>query len=440
MKDIRESWKEILEALKNEYEISDLAFSSWIKPLSIYKIEDGVVTIVVPGEQIGVDYVKRKYYLPLKVAAADITGKEYELVFISEEDTHKKESSKKDLKRPFHYTFDNFVVGSNNNFAYSASLAVAESPGVLYNPLFLYGGVGLGKTHLMHAITHYISENHPDMNILYVTSEQFTNEIVEALHLGNGNTNANISRFREKYRHIDVLLIDDIQFIIGKDATQEEFFHTFNTLYEEGKQIVISSDRPPKDMILLNERYKSRFGMGLMADIQSPDYETRVAILRKKQELEGFFVPDEVTEYIASNVKSNIRELEGSLNKIIAVANLEKCEITLDLAKRHLADFITPDEKKKITPSDIIAETARFFQISPEDIKGTNRSNKIAYPRQIAMYLIQKLNGSTLKEIGEIMGKDHSTVIYGIKKIEDSIDSDEKTNEIIESLTKNLRL
>ena len=441
MKNINDCWNEILETLKTEYEISDLAFSSWIKPLSIYKIEDSTVTIVVPGEQIGVDYVSRKYSLPLKVVIADTVGREYELNFISVEDTRKNTPSEKKETSPYHYTFDTFVVGSNNNFAYSASMAVAESPGKIYNPLFLYGGVGLGKTHLMHAITHYIQENHPEMKILYVASEDFTNQIVEALRPGSGNNTATLSRFREKYRNIDVLLIDDVQFIIGKEATQEEFFHTFNTLYGAGKQIVLSSDRPPKDMSLLDERFRSRFEWGLMADIQSPDYETRVAILRKKMELEGFFVPNEVIEYIATNVKSNIRELEGSLNKIIAVANIEKCEITLDLAKKHLEDFITPDEKKKITPDSIISEVAHYFGITEDDIKGSKRSSKIAYPRQIAMYLIKEMTNSTLKQIGEIMGgKDHTTVIYGINKIEDSIKEEEKCRETIQTLKKNISL
>ena len=242
-------------------------------------------------------------------------------------------------------------MGSNNKFAHAASLAVAESPGEIYNPLFLYGGVGLGKTHLMHSIAHFILEHQPDMKILYVTSEEFTNEIIEALRNGN---NSAITKFRDKYRNIDVLLIDDVQFIIGKESTQEEFFHTFNTLHSARKQIILSSDRPPKDMDILEERIRSRFEWGLMADIQSPDYETRMAILRKKQELDGYDVGNDVIEYIAQNVKSNIRELEGSLNKVIALANLEKREINLELAEKALIDIISPNEKKIITPDYII--------------------------------------------------------------------------------------
>ena len=438
MKNIKESWNEILENLKNEYDISDLAFSSWIKPLSIYKIEDDRLTISVPGEQIGVDYVTRKYSLPLKVAIADVTGKEMSISFISLEDISPEKEEKKEKEGSALYSFDSFVVGNNNKFAHAAALAVAENPGTIYNPLFLYGGVGLGKTHLMHAITHHIKKHHPEMKILYVTSEEFTNEVIEAIRKGHVD---DTNKLREKYRNTDILLLDDIQFIIGKDSTQEEFFHTFNSLYGARKQIVISSDRPPKDMPLLDERFKSRFEWGLMADIQSPDYETRVAILRKKMDMEGYFVPNDVIEYIASNIKSNIRELEGSLNKIIAVSNLEKCDITLDLAKRHLADFITPDDKKKITPASIIEETARYFNIRPEDIKGSNRSSKVAYPRQIAMYLIKEMTNTTLKQIGEIMGgKDHTTVMYGIKKIEDALQDDNDLNAAISSIKKNLTI
>ncbi len=436
MKNIKDSWNEILETLKEEYEISDLAFSSWIKPLSIYKIEDDELTVVVPGEQIGADYVRRKFYLPLKVVIADITGKETEIKFISFEDTQKKEPAGKESEKNSLYTFDTFVVGSNNKFAHAASLAVAESPGKIYNPLFLYGGVGLGKTHLMYAITHHIKQKHPDRNILYVTSIDFTNEVIEAIRKGKSDVDY-MNRLREKYRSIDVLLLDDIQWIIGRDSTQEEFFHIFNTLYSAGKQIIISSDRPPKDMPTLEDRFKSRFEWGLMADIQSPDYETRVAILRKKQEMEGFYIPDEVIDYIATNIKSNIRELEGSLNKLVFVADTEKCEISLELAKKYLADFITPDQKKKITPEAIIEETARYFHIKTEDIIGSNRSRKVAYPRQITMYLIKEMTDRTLDQIGEILGgKDHSTVIYGINKIEESLKEEGDTGDIIENIKK----
>ena len=326
------------------------------------------------------------------------------------------------------YTFDTFVVGNNNKFAHAAALAVSESPGTVFNPLFLYGGVGLGKTHLMHSIANFVRTNHKNMNILYVTSEQFTNEVIDAIR--NGNSSA-ISKFRDKYRNIDVLLIDDIQFIIGKESTQEEFFHTFNALHEAEKQIIISSDRPPKDMNILEDRIRSRFLGGLMVDIQSPDFETRVAILQKKQELDGIYVKQEAIDYIAENVTSNIRELEGALNRVRAVARMEDREADAELAKIALKDIITPKESKIISPELIIKSVASYFSISPDEITGTKRNNKIAYPRQIAMYLIREMTDTNLQDIGDILGKDHTTVMYGIKKIENSVaDNPTLENEI----------
>ena len=320
--------------------------------------------------------------------------------------------------------------------AHAASLAVAESPGTIYNPLFLYGGVGLGKTHLMQSIAYYIKEHHPNLKVLYTTSEEYTNQVIEAIRNGSPSV---LSRFREKYRKADVLLVDDIQFIIGKESTQEEFFHTFNALHSAGKQIIISSDRPPKDMDILEERIKSRFEWGLMADIQSPDYETRIAILRKKMDMDGYYVNKEVIEYIASNVRTNIRELEGSLNKVVAIANLEKKPITIDLARSALKDIINPTETKVITADMIIDEVAAYFGITPEDIKGDKRSNKIAYPRKISMYLIRELTNNTLEMIGSIMGgKHHTTVSYGIENIEESLKSSPETAEAVETLKKRI--
>lgn len=434
---IKQKWSEILEKVKTEYNLSDVSFKTWLEPLSIYKIENSVITILAPSEKIGLDYIRKKYTLPLKSAIAEITGEDFEVVFIaSEEENEDKNISFIPGLNP-KYTFDTFVVGSNNKFAHAASLAVAESPGTVYNPLFLYGGVGLGKTHLMHSIAHFIKSNHPSMNILYVTSEQFTNEVIDAIR--NGNSSA-LSRFREKYRNIDVLLVDDVQFIIGKESTQEEFFHTFNALHGAGKQIIISSDRPPKDMNILEERIRSRFEWGLMADIQSPDFETRIAILQKKQENDGFYVNKEVVDYIASNVKSNIRELEGSLNKVIALANLEKREADLDLAKKALKDIIIPEEKKVISPQLIISSVASYFGITVDDLKGDKRNKKIAYPRQLSMYLIREMTNTKLDDIGDILGgKDHTTIMYGVKKIESSISEnptmEDDINKIKEIIT-----
>ena len=439
---IKEKWNEILERVREEHELGEVSFKTWIKPLTIHKIENDTVTILVPSERVGLEYVSKKYTLPIKVAIAEVTGRDCEIEFILPEDAErateleKTSSASEAAGLNPKYTFNTFVVGSNNKFAHAASLAVAESPGEIYNPLFLYGGVGLGKTHLMHSIAHFILEHKPDMKILYVTSEEFTNEIIEALRNGN---NSAITKFRDKYRNIDVLLIDDVQFIIGKESTQEEFFHTFNTLHSARKQIILSSDRPPKDMDILEERIRSRFEWGLMADIQSPDYETRMAILRKKQEMDGYDVGNDVIEYIAQNVKSNIRELEGSLNKVIALANLEKREINLELAEKALIDIISPNEKKIITPDYIINTVAEHFDITPDDIKGDKRSSKIAHPRQIAMYLCREMTGMNLQRIGEYMGgKDHTTIMYGLRKIESQIKSSDSIKNTIQLLKKKI--
>lgn len=437
MEIIKEKWQEILQRIKTEHELTHIAFKTWLQPLSVYKVEDSVVTVIVSSQQVGtIEYLEKKYTLPLKVAIAEVTGHDYEVRFVTEENSDIPSKFSKPLAKPIaglnpRYTFDTFVVGKNNEFAHAASLAVAESPGTVYNPLFLYGGVGLGKTHLMHSIAYYILQQHPEMNILYVTSEQFTNEVIDAIRIGN-NSPVAISRFREKYRNIDVLLVDDIQFIIGKESTQEEFFHTFNSLHGAGKQIILSSDRPPKDMNLLEERIRSRFEMGLMADIQRPDFETRIAILQKKQELDGFYIDIEIIKYIAENIKSNIRELEGSMNRVIALANIKKCAIDIPLVKEALKDIISTSETKKITPDMIIQEVSSYFNISTEDIKSKKRSSNITHPRHIAMYLMRELTDSNLQKIANFIGvKDHTTVISAIKKIEKAyIDDPEVKNDV----------
>lgn len=440
---IEEKWVEILDRVKTDHELTNVSFNTWIKPLRIYQIEGKDITILVPTEQVGLDYVSKHYLLPLKAAIGEVTGMEdCEIHFILPENVE-AESRKKEIEDKSHiaglnpkYTFDTFVVGSNNKFAHAASLAVAESPGKVYNPLFLYGGVGLGKTHLMNSIAHYIIENHPEMHILYVTSEEFTNEVIEAIRNGK---NTALPSFREKYRNIDVLLIDDIQFIIGKESTQEEFFHTFNALHTAGKQIVISSDRPPRDMDVLDERIRSRFEWGLMADIQSPDYETRMAILRKKQELDGSNVSQDVLEYIATNVRSNIRELEGSLNKVIALANLEQREVNVELAEKVLQDIISPNEKKKITPDYIIEIVADEYEITPEDIKSSSKSRKFSYPRQVVMYLCRQMIGDNLQTIAESVGvTNHTTIMYGINKIDKEYRENPETKERIDMIRKKI--
>ena len=443
---IYEKWDEILETVKTEHELSDVSFKTWLKPLTIHSIDDQVVTILVPSQQVGLNYISKKYALPLKVAISELTGSDYDIKFVLPEDIQNVEkevpvstnynTSMEMANLNPKYTFDTFVVGSNNKFAHAASLAVAESPGEIYNPLFLYGGVGLGKTHLMHSVAHFILERNPSTKILYTTSEEFTNELIEAIRNGN---NTAMTKFREKYRNIDVLLIDDIQFIIGKESTQEEFFHTFNALHSAKKQIIISSDKPPKDMEILEDRIRSRFEWGLLADISSPDYETRVAILRKKEELDGYQVNDEVIKYIATNIKSNIRELEGALNKLMACSRLEKKEITIEMAEQELRDIISPDEKREVTPELIINTVAEHFGIRPEDIKGKKRNSEIVFPRQIAMYLCREIIGIPLKSIGTIMGKkDHTTVIHACNTIVADMEKSESTRNTVEIIKKKI--
>ena len=349
---LKEKWDEILLYLKNEYEISNVSFQTWLLPLEIYSMEQpgNVIQIVVPDANF-LGYIKKKYSVMLKVSIEEVTGIRCDNVeFIVEDEIIRDSISDNQLINHTQnavspvtlqnanlnpkYTFDSFVVGANNNLAHAASLAVAESPGEIYNPLFIYGGVGLGKTHLMQSIANFILKNNPKAKILYVTSEKFTNELIDAIRNKN---NISTTEFREKYRNNDVLLIDDIQFIIGKESTQEEFFHTFNALHEAKKQIIISSDKPPKEIETLEERLRSRFEWGLTVDIQSPDYETRMAILRKKEEMEGYNIDNEVIKYIATNIKSNIRELEGALTKIVALSKLEKNrEINIALAEKAL--------------------------------------------------------------------------------------------------------
>ena len=439
---IEKKWNDILNQIRQEHDLSTVSFNTWLKPLTVYSYEDHMVRILVPLQKVGLDYVSRKFMLPLKVAITEITGEDCEIQFILPEDVKNEEkkstynNNDQDANLKKEYTFDTFVVGSNNQFAHAASLAVAESPGEIYNPLFLYSGVGLGKTHLMHSIAHFILQKDSSMRVRYVTSEAFTNELIEALRNGSNNSMKN---FREKYRNVDVLLIDDVQFIIGKESTQEEFFHTFNTLHDAKKQIIISSDKPPKDIEILEERIRSRFEWGLVCDISSPDYETRMAILQKKQELEGYDVGNEVIEYIASNITSNIRELEGALTKIKAYAKLVKQEINLQFAEQVLKDVISPNDKKIVTPELIISMVAEQYDITPADITGNKRNSKIVYPRQIAMYLCREMLDIPLTQIGTYLGKrDHTTIIHGLTKIEEELKNSPQTQSTIALLKKKL--
>ena len=443
---IEEKWDEILNIVRTEHELYDVSFNTWLVPLKVHSVDKNIVTIIVPSQQVGLNYISKKYTLPLQVAIGEATGMmncQVRFVLQADVETAKPLPNQdpnatrwEEARLNPKYTFDTFIVGSNNKFAHAASLAAAESPGEVYNPLFIYGGVGLGKTHLMHSIAHFVINTYPQSRVLYVTSEEFTNELIESIRNSN---NTAMTKFREKYRNIDVLLIDDVEFIIGKESTQEEFFHTFNALHSAKKQIVISSDKPPKDMEILEDRIRSRFEWGLIADISSPDYETRMAILRKKEELDGYNLDEEIIKYIATNVKSNIRELEGALNKLMAFANLEKQEVTLALAEQVLKDIISPDEKRIITPEYIINTVCEHFDVSLEDIKSNKRSSKIVHPRQIAMYLCRDMTDTALKVIGKYMGtRDHTTVKHGIEKIEKELQTSPSTQNTVEILKKKI--
>ena len=445
LEQLKENWEKILDNVKEDQDLSDVSFNTWLVPLKPVSVEGNVVTILCPVNSIGLEYIDKKYKIFIQVAIEEVIGFKCELHLVIPEEKAKKAPKKKVVDADIiksnlnpRYTFDTFVVGSNNKMAHAASLAVAESPAEIYNPLFIYGGVGLGKTHLMHSIAHFILKNNPDAKVLYVTCETFTNELIDAIRNKN---NITTTEFREKYRNIDVLLIDDIQFIMNKESTQEEIFHTFNALYEAKKQIILSSDRPPKDIETLEERLRSRFEWGLTVDIGSPDYETRMAILRKKEDMEGYNIDDAVIRYIATNIKSNIRELEGALTKIVASARLTNSEITLEMAEESLKDHISPTQGREITPQLIIDVVADHFNISPEDISSANRSRSIAYPRQIAMYLCCDMVGKdySLQMIAKYLGKnDHTTVIHGRNKIAKELSTDENLQYTVNILKNKL--
>lgn len=453
MNEIKDRWNEIKEMIRDEYDLTAISFNNWVEPLQFYKVEDDIVTILIPSAQARLlKYIQKNYYFCFKATISELMNHEYDVVFIAEEDAiAEKKDASAEQDRPKKgvnslkyenanlnnkYKFDTFVVGSNNKFAHSAALAVAESPGEAYNPLYLYGGAGLGKTHLMHSIGHFVLEQNQDKKVLYVTSEQFTNEVIESIRSGNA---AAMTKLRDKYRTVDVLLVDDVQFIIGKESTQEEFFHTFNVLHSAGKQIIISSDKPPKEMETLEERFRSRFEWGLIADIQPPDYETRMAILRKNAEMYDKEIDDEIIQYIAANIKSNIRELEGALNKVMANARLNKQELNLALAEDALKDVIYPDQRREVSPSLIIDVVAEHFNISKEDITSKKRNSEYVIPRQIIMYLCRHMTESTFQMIAAYLGKkDHTTVIHGVEKIEEKIKTDEDLRNKIETIQKKL--
>lgn len=432
---------ELLNNAKNllKEEIGHISFTTWINPLEIKEMTDKKITLLV-NTKFQKDVLEKKYLELIKNTFTYLTNKEYEIeTYCIEENgnfevsTNKINSNSSTGLNP-NYTFETYVVGNNNRFAQAAALAVAEAPATSYNPLFLYGGVGLGKTHLMQAIGNQILQDFSDKKVLYVTSEKFTNEFINCI---KDNKN---EEFRNKYRNMDVLLIDDIQFIAGKKQVQEEFFHTFNTLHENGCQIIMTSDKPPKDIDNLEDRLKSRFEWGLMADISNADYETRLAILRKKVQIENIIIDDNILSNIAIKVDSNIRELEGTLNKILAKASLTHSPISIELAEQCINEVIS--RKEKIISADYIQEVvAKYFNISPKDIKSSKRSNDIAYPRQIAMFLCRDLANMPFTKIGENFGKrDHTTVMHACSKIDSEIKNSKENTRLIVDSVKNIIL
>ena len=445
MEGIKANWTAIKETIKNEYGLTEISYRTWVEPLAFYNVSNNVVKIMIPAEQSSMlGYITSKYKSFFKVIITEMMGHEYDVQFILEQDITpetevseevSEETSENANLNP-KYKFSTFVVGSSNQFAHSASLAVAESPGQVYNPLYLYGRPGLGKTHLMHSIGHFILEQDQNKKVLYVTSEEFTNEVIESIRSGNA---ASMSKLREKYRTVDVLMVDDVQFIIGKESTQEEFFHTFNVLHSARKQIIISSDRPPKEINDLDERFRSRFEWGIIADIQPPDYETRMAILRKNAESCGRPINEEIIKYIATNVKSNIRELEGAFNKIVAAGKLNQVDLNLALAEEALKDVIYPNKSREITPNHIINIVSEHFGIKPEDVCSKKRNSEFVLPRQIVMYLCRELTATSYVNIGKLLGKkDHTTIMHGVNKITTEMNTNEELKNKVDIIIKKI--
>jgi chromosomal replication initiator protein len=442
---LNETWEKVLKILKVEI-MSEVSYNTWILGLKPIGIRNGVFMISVPNE-LTLDIINQRYKLLFKESIKHVLNQEIDVdCVVGELEAEEPKNEVKEVKPQAKisndsfgslnskYTFDSFVIGNSNRFAHAASVAVAESPANAYNPLFLYGGVGLGKTHLMHAIGHHIQANNPSAKVVYVSSEKFTNELINSIRYDK-----NLD-FRNKYRNVDVLLVDDIQFIAGKESTQEEFFHTFNELYEARKQIIISSDRPPNEIPTLEDRLRTRFAWGLQADIQAPDFETRIAILKKKAEIEKYVVSSDVMVYIATKIKSNIRELEGALIRVMAYSSLTNNKnITVDLAAEALKDIISSSQTKAITIDLIQDVVANYYNLSIQELKSQRRTRNVSYPRQIAMYLSRKLTDMSLPKIGdEFGGRDHTTVIHAYEKISAALKTDDSLANAIKIITKKI--
>ncbi|OLN34032.1 chromosomal replication initiator protein DnaA [Desulfosporosinus metallidurans] len=439
-------WQETLEKLKNE--LSQPSYETWLSSTRLLQIDGDTLVISVPNE-FAKDWLESRYAPLIRSSVQSVLGHSVSLRFVipSPEESFGENFNPSTSFSPIppipseplpnflnnKYTFDTFVIGNSNRFAHAASLAVAESPAKSYNPLFIYGGVGLGKTHLMHAIGHHVLQRSPNTRVLYVSSEKFTNELIDSIR------DENSIEFRNHYRNVDILLIDDIQFLAGKERTQEEFFHTFNALHEANKQIIISSDRQPKEIPTLEDRLRSRFEWGLITDIQAPDLETRIAILRKKAKMENLQVPNEVMVYIADKIHSNIRELEGALIRVMAFASLSSFPITAEVAVEALKDIIPTNNTKLVTIDIIQQSVAGYFNLSPSEFKAKKRTRAVAFPRQIAMYLSRQLTDSSLPKIGdEFGGRDHTTVMHAHEKISQALQNDpqleKKINDMIQRI------
>jgi len=434
-------WNEVLDIIK--VELTEVSFNTWLKTVDPITMTEDRLILAAPNE-FTKGILEGRYFNLIKNAVAQATGKDYNIQFTIPGDeismnlgqsiiTESPQYNQRAQLNP-KYTFDSFVIGNSNRFAHAASLAVAEAPAQAYNPLFIYGGVGLGKTHLMHAIGHYILSQTSESKVVYVSSEKFTNELINSIRDDRNN------EFRNKYRNVDVLLVDDIQFIAGKESTQEEFFHTFNALHEANKQIIISSDRPPKEIPTLEDRLRSRFEWGLIADIQPPDLETRIAILKKKAKVENINISNDVMLYIATKIQSNIRELEGALIRVVAYSSLTNKEVTVELAEEALKDIISDDKPREITPDLIKEIISKEYDIKMEDFTSKKRTRAIAYPRQIAMYLTRELTDLSLPKIGdEFGGRDHTTVLHAHDKITEDIKNSEQFKYKIENIIKEIK-
>lgn len=445
MQSFKEVWENTCSYCKDK--ISDVAFKTWISPMEPVDFRENQAIFFVRSD-FQRNIIFERYGKLLDEAFQQVLGFSVDMKIVTEEDKpdnyHPKdeilaEKAPEDIEKAcmnadYEYTFDTFIVGSSNKFAHAAALAVASNPATAYNPLFIYGGSGLGKTHLLHAISHEIKQKSPEMKILYIKGDDFTNELIDAISKRTQN------QFKNKYRMSDVLLVDDIQFIAGKEQTQEEFFHTFNTLYEAKKQIVLTSDRPPKEIQTLENRLRSRFEWGLLADIQAPDYETRLAIIRRKAELLGIVIPDDVSQYIANRLKNNIRQLEGTVKKMKAFNLLTGDPPSVSIAQNAIRDILNDDQPVPVTVDRIISEVSRTYGVSTDDIRGKMRSSNISNARQVAMYIIREITQMSTTSIGdEFGGRDHSTVVYAIQKVEEDMKKNHHFQATVNDIIKNIK-